>query len=116
MRQFLLLLVLVLVPFQYAWAGVSAYCQHEEGKAAQHFGHHVDFHHGDANAAHSDHAGSKSKSFESDHHHCVSPAMVTVAPALEPLLTLFVVHLSPPLGFSSSIVGPPERPNWSLAA
>ncbi len=44
----MIFLVLIL-PFQLAWAGGGVYCQHEEGQATRHFGHHEHKHtaHGD---------------------------------------------------------------------
>lgn len=43
-RLFLILVLLCTVPLQFAWAAAGAYCAHEEGRAAQHFGHHVHEH------------------------------------------------------------------------
>ncbi len=44
MRKLVLLLALLL-PLQFAWAGVTAYCQHETTLAQQrHFGHHEHVH------------------------------------------------------------------------
>ncbi len=40
MKRLILLLLLTALPFQMSWAVVTGYCQHEEGKAAQHLGHH----------------------------------------------------------------------------
>lgn len=38
-RTFFLLLLLIL-PVQFAWAAASGYCSHETGDAKKHFGHH----------------------------------------------------------------------------
>jgi hypothetical protein len=48
MKRFVLLLLLAVLPLQMTWAMVTSYCQHEEGKAAQHFGHHEHKHQGAA--------------------------------------------------------------------
>lgn len=40
MRRLLIIFMLILLPVQITWAGVSAYCKHESGVAAKHFGHH----------------------------------------------------------------------------
>ena len=40
MRHWLAVLLLVFLPFQFSWAAVGTYCEHETGKNAQHFGHH----------------------------------------------------------------------------
>ncbi|HTH95124.1 MAG TPA: hypothetical protein VL550_07825 [Rhodocyclaceae bacterium] len=50
MKNILLILLLIAVPFQFAWAEAGTYCQHEQGQAALHFGHHDHNHvdHGEA--------------------------------------------------------------------
>jgi hypothetical protein len=40
MKRLFLILMLVVLPFQISWAAAASYCQHEQGKASQHFGHH----------------------------------------------------------------------------
>ena len=40
MRRWLSILLLVFLPFQFSWAAVAGYCQHEADAASQHFGHH----------------------------------------------------------------------------
>lgn len=41
MRRCLLVLLLALLPFQFSWASVAAYCLHEKAPAqARHLGHH----------------------------------------------------------------------------
>lgn len=44
MKKLFLILLLCVVPFQFAWAAAGAYCQHETGAAPMHFGHHVHNH------------------------------------------------------------------------
>ena len=40
MHHCLAILLLVFLPFQFSWAAVGTYCEHEAGPKAQHFGHH----------------------------------------------------------------------------
>lgn len=40
MRRWLATFLLVFLPLQLTWAAVSTYCEHENGFAAQHVGHH----------------------------------------------------------------------------
>ncbi len=40
MRRCVLVLMLLVLPFQFSWAAAAAYCRHEGGVAVQHFGHH----------------------------------------------------------------------------
>lgn len=50
MKRLVLIVLLCMVPLQFAWAAAGAYCAHEEGRAAQHFGHHAHQHEGGAQA------------------------------------------------------------------
>lgn len=50
MSKFIAIALLFLIPLQFSWAMASQYCSHhEQGQAAQHFGHHTDEHHFDLN-------------------------------------------------------------------
>lgn len=40
MRRWLLIFLLLLLPFQFSWAASAAYCQHERDLQARHWGHH----------------------------------------------------------------------------
>ena len=40
MRRWLSILMLTLLPLQFSWAAVAAYCGHETGQHAEHLGHH----------------------------------------------------------------------------
>ncbi|WP_432381546.1 cation efflux protein, CzcI family [Duganella sp. P38] len=44
MRRILVIFLLIIVPFQFSWAAAGDYCQHESGRSAIHFGHHVHQH------------------------------------------------------------------------
>ncbi|MBC7945409.1 MAG: cobalt-zinc-cadmium resistance protein [Burkholderiales bacterium] len=46
MKRFALILLLLVVPVEASWAAVAAWCQHEQGQAANHFGHHDHKHQG----------------------------------------------------------------------
>ena len=50
-KKLLLILLLAIVPFQFAWAAAGVYCQHENGAASQHFGHHAHQHHGKSDSS-----------------------------------------------------------------
>ena len=39
-RRFFFLVLLLILPFQFAWAAATGYCLHETGEARKHFGHH----------------------------------------------------------------------------
>lgn len=40
MRRWLLIILLILIPYQSVWAGSAQYCAHEDDAAVAHFGHH----------------------------------------------------------------------------
>lgn len=44
MRRLLIILMMVVLPFQLSWAAAATYCQHESSPVASHFGHHVHKH------------------------------------------------------------------------
>jgi len=44
MKRLFLIIIMTWLPFQMSWAAVTGYCQHEQGRAAQHFGHHTHKH------------------------------------------------------------------------
>ncbi len=51
MRRWLILLLLTVLPLQFASAAVASYCLHESEVAARHFGHHQHKHHAGAGQA-----------------------------------------------------------------
>ena len=113
--------MLSLLPFQLVWGAAASYCEHEQGAAGRHFGHHVHEHAGKVLKASGESTPDK-KNFTGDgdpdcascHLTCVSPVMHTA------------VWLSPepgsPMRAAPSNERPPhipyaiERPNWTLAA
>lgn len=114
MKKFLLVFLLLVLPFQMSWATVSAYCQHEKGAAAKHFGHHDHQHQAqndddskdgplvkidkDCMYCHLSHVSIFTSSF-------VTPA---VAPASMPAFADgYSIAFNPP--------DRPERPKWMLA-
>jgi hypothetical protein len=102
------------LPFQYSWAAVAVYCQHEK-EHSTHFGHHSHQH-----QAQADEPEGKSKlaKFHSDcgycHLSCQAPFAITSADISVPVRLghLKVITLS----FSSHIPDGPKRPDWRLIA
>lgn len=113
MRRWLAVLLLVLLPLQFTWAAAAAYCQHETGDAAKHFGHHDHKHHQDS----TDTSNGPSFGIDSDcaacHAGCAAATVTVSSFALEttpPTLAPWHPHapVSPP-------AAQPERPNWSFS-
>lgn len=110
-RRFVLLLALLL-PLQFAWAGAAAYCQHESrAESTAHFGHHTHVHHGSA----AENAGPAGQGSHSDCATChvlgaslidgtVSGAEVFPAGALQAVAGLAIPGSAPPRA--------PDRPQW----
>lgn len=113
-KRLVLVFLMVLLPLQSVWAVASAYCQHEQGAAAQHFGHHEHQH----QAADKDSlAGGSAASFHADcafcHLGCVGVA--TSSPDLLPPVPASAAA-SPDDAFLLSIFPEgPERPKWAFA-
>lgn len=114
MKNLLILLLLLAIPFQYSWAAAARYCTHETGKVS-HFGHHTHQH--EAQPAKSDGDGKVAKA-DTD---CESCHLFSHATAISTATTL-----APPLAeghipisskrYSSYIPDRPPPPDWPLVA
>jgi hypothetical protein len=120
MRYRLILLLLLVLPFQLSWAAVAGYCQHESEISAHHPGHHEHKHQADAgNASHAgvpdtSPAGSVDNDCGTCHAGCGMAPFTTAEMALTRRVSLAIpwcpaIHSSPPNA-------QPERPNWSRLA
>jgi hypothetical protein len=127
MRKLFLILLLAILPFQYAWSAAAAYCEHEQGKST-HFGHHSHQHTVQAEPGHDgDDAhnegddGHKPPAKGKMHADCAVCQFSVQASLLD--------SLAPPPGlagtayppgadprFSSHIADGPKRPDWLPAA
>ncbi len=119
MRRFIVFLLISLMALQTSWAAVTTYCQHEQGAAARHVGHHEHQHHDKAlvNAAEKDiqHA-TPPASVDLDCSFCHAGCILALLPDSDvDLVSIATIDLSysvvlrPP----SVPIDPPERPNWS---
>jgi cytochrome c553 len=107
-KKFILMLLLLAVTFQSAWAANGAYCRHEDGAASFHFGHHSHRHQGHVDA--SDKKASFGKiHFDCTSCHAASPALATATKILgvfflprfypQPVATIYTSHI-------------PDGPQW----
>ena len=118
-RRFIYL-VLTILALQLSWSVVAAYCEHESGRAAQHFGHHsseADLHK-IAFDGKDQPSGSAKKA--SMHSHCSSCTHTSLSSGALPIAVAILepVRLAPPvvlLHYSSSYPVRPERPQWISA-
>lgn len=119
MRRCLLILLVLFMPLQSAWAVASVYCtHHEQGAAAAHFGHHSDGH--EAPDGVSD-ARSAAAIIAADvhghgHHHGETPAMVSAVPPLGAMVPVASRFDPMPGAQSHPPPGRIERPKWARLA
>jgi hypothetical protein len=128
MRRLFAIFLLVLLPLQFSWAAVAAYCGHESGTAAPHVGHHehaLDKHHehtheqwhGDS--ARADPAGAQAEQdpaagfdYGCGHCHGSCASMPTSAGKMAPI-ALASHPMTPVEGVLRTLPqSPPERPQW----
>lgn len=115
MRRLIAIFLLVLLSIQSTWTLAAAYCQHETGVAAQHFGHHEHKHQAGDNAK--DTKGPLS-SIDSDcaacHASCIA-GLISFA-ATQPIVGGVADHIWSPQFLTSPPGDQPERPNWFASA
>lgn len=114
MKKLLLILLLTILPIQYAWSMAAVYCQHEPAKVS-HFGHHGHQHqaqsdedpdHGKPVKVHSD--------CEVCHHAVQASVLEDGALVVQ---SAAQAHAAPLLiDYLSYISDGPQRPNWPLVA
>ena len=122
MRRFVAFLLISLIGFQTSWAAVTSYCQHEQGAAARHVGHHEHQHHHkslinaveDAQQNSQQNLASAGVDFDCSFCHAagIAALLLDSDPAVTIQATLDVSYrliLHPP----SAPHDLPERPNWS---
>ena len=127
MRRWLIVALLLVLPFQFAWSVAAAYCAHEAAPAASHVGHHTHEHKGDAGngtaeklhaEADSAKAGKAGKWMgDNDCGYChLSFAKLMVPLALQfDTGAPFSVAVAPSQAFDSRGPDHHDRPKWRLA-
>jgi len=115
MKRAFLILLLAILPFQMSWATAAAYCQHEQGKTAQHFGHH-EHQHQTSDAERSDNGGTKYHDNDCSYHHlsAVKSLCSAVQTPASPPRSLPIAFLSP--SFDSHIPDGLIRPDWRIVS
>lgn len=119
MRRLVIVFLLMAMPFQWSWAVAGGICEHETGKAAQHFGHHSHEH--DAKAVKAGKTSAESKNpgvgIDADCAYCHLLVAEPSAPSQAPPSALAdASHLVATLPlFGSLLADEPERPKWRPA-
>lgn len=120
MRRWLAILLLVLLPLQFSWAGVAGYCMHESGAAADHLGHHdhADHPHGASvsDKAKSDSSPSTAADLDCSHCHGHCAGMLDIPVGLK----AHALGSAPPrlaeAPSADHLPAQPERPQWAYLA
>ncbi len=111
MKRLVIILILMLFPLQATWAAIGAYCQHESGATAQHFGHHAHQHKADEGKS----KKSSLPKLDADCAFCCVSGIAHFVSSLHyiPIDTLSVTHaLAASDALPSSLHERPERPKW----
>jgi hypothetical protein len=107
-KKLILILLLLLVPLQFAWSAAGAYCQHEE-TTSLHFGHHAHSHQGK-------HDGTDGKTKITKVHLDCSSCHASASAILD-MATFTIAPPAPdyfeprPISYSSFIPDGPRRPD-----
>lgn len=109
--------MLALLPFQFSWAAVAVYCQHEQEQST-HFGHHTHEHQAQANEQIDDSGDPRQLMSDSDCAVCHLSG--------QPSFFVDLPTVTPPNGqahsslhqayYSSHIPDGPQKPDWHLVA
>lgn len=116
MKRLVIVFLLVFLPLQMSWGAVTAYCEHEQGTSAQHFGHHAHQHKSTADSA----KQSKDSKLKLDpdcafcHHGWVKLACGHVFIPAPVAHRDHVIH--DVSKYDSYIPDGPQRPNWRAAS
>ena len=113
MKKILVILLLTILPIQYAWSMAAVYCQHEPAKVS-HFGHHGHQHQAQADGVADDAGQGKPAKVHSDCevcHHAVQASVLEDSGVLVPASAAFYAP-PPSLQYLSYISDRPARPNW----
>ncbi|CAN7653998.1 hypothetical protein LJR129_005109 [Acidovorax sp. LjRoot129] len=116
MRRLIAVFMLALLPFQFSWSAVAAYCMHENETAqAQHLGHHE--HNHDAKGGF-DKAGQGSDQFDIDCSVCHGAGVGALSWSCteQSIVRDILLESTPAERLAAVTPTPPDRPQWSLLA
>ncbi|WP_317205867.1 DUF2946 family protein [Janthinobacterium sp.] len=115
MKKIFLILLLLVMPLQMSWAAASAYCQHEEGRAARHLGHHGHEHKAKAEQPASKKDGGAPHS-DCNFCHGIGQASFPAGAALAVFSPASGPIAGAPFFYASHIPDGPKRPDWRSVA
>lgn len=114
MRRKIIMFLMFLLPLQFSWEAVSAYCEHEQEVAADHVGHHAHKHQSNDVSKSDTSDQSKPGGFDSDCGVCHASCLVALTDAMLSLQSnttdvSFAILQSRHARF---LPAKPERPKW----
>lgn len=117
MRRCFAVVLLALLPLQFGWAAVAAYCGHESGAASQHVGHHQHVHADAATDGGGDATPPGGFDFDCGHcHHGGCASLPVTAGGVAAPETASPPAAPAGVRLRSALQRPPERPQWAQLA
>ena len=114
MRRNIVIFLMFLLPLQFSWEAVSAYCEHEQEIASDHVGHHA-HQHQSKDVSKSDTSDQfKPGDFDADCGVCHASCLVALTDAMLSLhcITTNVSFAFLQVRYVASFPAKPERPKW----
>ncbi len=122
MSRLLIIILLLWLPFQFAWGAAATYCQHEQAAGVSHFGHHDHKHQGKSLQCTGDATPDKKPSIADEDPDC-DYCHISCAQPLMPMSLDCQIEAAPHAvpgtfaqGHSPHVPDQIERPKWTLAA
>jgi hypothetical protein len=114
-RKLFFIVLLAILPIQFSWAAVAAYCRHESGEATRHLGHHEHQHRAAKDGDSTDRKASSSLLADQDCGACQLGAAQPIPPSV---IGTPAADSEPPrftwsISYDSCIPAGPERPDRS---
>lgn len=124
MRRWIAIALMIVLPLQFSWAAVAAYCQDEQGSSAQHFGHHVhlqqkgdsDGHGGVSGSSHAKGQQQADRDCGCSDHLCGAHLLPSALSTIPSMTACEHRHASALRAYQSSDPPRIERPNWPVSA
>ncbi|MBY4594352.1 hypothetical protein K3217_02195 [bacterium BD-1] len=117
MRRLIAIFMLALLPFQFSWSAVAAYCMHESATTqTQHVGHHEHKHEAESVVGQADKSGQNADQFDVDCWVCHGAGIgaLNFAYAKQGTSHDSNVGALPYVRLAEVTLTPPDRPRWSV--
>ena len=119
MRRLIAVLMLALLPFQFSWSAVAAYCMHESSTSqSQHLGHHEHQHEAKGGNGQAEKSSQGAGAFDVDCSVCHGAGIgaLSWSDAKPAFSHDSRVESSPGQRLLAVTPTPPDRPHWSVLA